>query len=186
MVDDAAELKALRASLNQPPAELPLESLFPIFVPASFFSLGNWPGPYEITGLPELGLTWSVLQPKQTMRYVDRDVQAYWEAQGLPWRERAVANLAGGDSWTHEFRRDGGQLYAVAMMHPDGAGPSRLLLREQLETVFPEGYLVALPEMSCGLALSAEASSAERDKIAGIVERCFSGARPLVRGMHEP
>jgi ribosome modulation factor len=39
------------------------------------------------------------------------------------------------------------------MMHPDGWGPSRLLLREELEKAFPEGYRAAIPEMSCGLAV---------------------------------
>lgn len=189
MTDEARELEALRAGLSLAPSDLPIEGLIPVFVPSSFFTLGNWPGPYELLAVPGLGLTWSVLQPEQTMRYVDREVQAHWESAELRWRERAMQNLrdlSGAEPWTHEFRRDDGSLYAVGMMHADGTGPSRLLLRDHLEEAFPEGYRIALPEMSCGLAISASAMSPERAKIDRIVAQCFqSGTRPLVANIHD-
>jgi hypothetical protein len=190
MSEEERELEALRESVQRAAPELPIADLIPIFVPSNFFALGNWPGPYEVLQVPGLGLTWAVLQPGQTMRYVDREVQAHWETQHIAWRDRALQNLrhrSGEQPWTHEFRQDGGALFAVGMMHPDGTGPSRLLLREALKQAFPAGYSVALPEMSCAVALSAHSSDAERAKIDAIVDQCFAGgARPLVRGMHDP
>ena len=166
-----------------------IADLFPVFVPASFFEPGNWPGPYESLGIPGLGLTWAVLQSHQTMIYIDHLVQKHWEGEGIPWRERAVENVQRQslpNIWTHEFPREDGSLFAVVMMHPDGVGPSRLLLRESLERLFPEGYLVALPEMSCGVAVSKTATGAELAKMKGVVDNCFqNGTRPLVPGMHE-
>jgi len=189
MSDELKQQETLRAGLKKAPSELEIADLFPLFVPTSFFELGNWPGPYETLGIPGLGLTWAVLQPDQTMRYVDHRVQRHWDAEGIPWRERAVANVerqSVPNVWTHEFRREDGSLFAVAMMHPDGVGPSRLLLRESLEREFPDGYLVALPEMSCGLVLSTPAMGPERAEIMGIVASCFrDGTRPLVPGMHD-
>jgi hypothetical protein len=123
------------------------------------------------------------------MRYVDREIEAYWDRERINWKERALENLkrVSDQLWTHEFRSDDGRLFAVAMMHPDGFGPSRLLLREPLAQQFPDGYLVALPEMSCGVTVSVSASRDERLKIDDLVVKCFEGGtRPLVRGVHEP
>ena len=190
MRDERDQLEVLREGLAKAPFELDIADLLPVFVPMSFFAQRNWPGPYESLQVPGLGLTWAVLQPEQTMRYVDRRVDAHWAGQGIPWRDRAVENIRRQSNqgvWTHEFRGEDGALFAVAMMHSDGLGPSRLLLRESLERLFPEGYVVALPEMSCGVALSAQAADADRSKIVDLVTTCFrDGTRPLVPGIHEP
>lgn len=185
---EGRELQALRQGLSIQPAGIPLADLRPVFVPASFFETGTWPGPYLQYELPGLALTWVVLQPEQTMRYVDASMVAYWESEGIAWRERALTNLlqsASDGLFTHEFRRDDGTLYAVGLMQDDGIGPSRLLAEAELEALFPGGYLVALPEMSCALALSAAVSERERRVIEELERRCFnSGTRPLVPGIH--
>ena len=172
------------------PSELEIEDVVPVFVPNSFFAAGNWPGPFEHLGIEGLGLTWSVLQPDQTMLYVNHTAASEWDSRAIAWRDRAIENIqrrSVPDIMTHAFRGDDGSLFAVAMMPPDGVGPSRLLLRESLERLFPRGYLVALPDMSCGIVLSTQATAAERAKIEGVVHRCYAGAtRPLVEGFHEP
>jgi hypothetical protein len=189
MGDELKQLDVLRAVLKKAPSQLDVADLFPIFVPMSFFASGNWPGPYETLQIPGLGLTWAVLQSGQAMRYVDHRVETHWDGEGIPWREKAIENVRrrSVDSvWTHEFRREDRSIFAVAMMHSDGFGPSRLVLREALEPLFPEGYLVALPEMSCGLVLSARATDEESAKIVGLATSCFqAGTRPLVSGMYE-
>ncbi|HWI61255.1 MAG TPA: hypothetical protein VNT75_05445, partial [Symbiobacteriaceae bacterium] len=119
------QLKALRAGLSASPDALPLTHLRPVFVPAAFMEAGNWPGPYELCDIPGLALTWAVLLPQQTMRYVSHETAAHWEANGTPWRERALQNLllsAGEQPFTHELRRDDSSVYAVIMMHEDGLG----------------------------------------------------------------
>jgi hypothetical protein len=178
----------LRASLDKDAAAMPLDELFPVLVPSSFFSLGNWPGPFALLALPGLAVTWAVLQAEQTMRYVDRRMEVYWDSRSIDWRARALENLRRTSverPWTHEFRRDEGPLFAVAMMHPDGIGPARLLLHEHLEAAFPEGYLVAVPERSCGLALSLQATDAERARLQEIAAHCHrDGTAPVLDGFH--
>jgi hypothetical protein len=181
-------LETLRESLGKAPPELPIEEVFPVLVPASFFSLGDWPGPFELLQIPELGLTWAVFEREQTMRYVDRDIQSYWESRGIKWRASAMENLRRTSDdrlWTHEFRSNSGKLFAVAMMHEDGIGPSRLLLHQSLEALFTEGYVVAVPERSCGLVLSTRATEAEQAKIHGVAATCYqNGTAPLLEGFH--
>jgi hypothetical protein len=187
---ETRQLETLRESLGKAPPELSIDEVFPVLVPASFFSLGNWPGPFELLQIPGLGLTWAVFQPQQTMRYVDRDIQVYWESRGIKWRATAMANLRRRSDdrlWTHEFRSDGGELFAVAMMHEDGIGPSRLLLHQRLEALLPEGYVVAVPERSCALVLSARATEAEQAKIHGVAVTCYqNGTAPVLEGFHPP
>ena len=173
------------------PETLNLDDLAPVLVPDSLFQAGEWPGPHELLDVPGLGVTWVILKPQQVKRWVDFDAQRYWDRQGVAWMDRAIQNLRkhseGSDLWTHEYRRDDGFVFAVAMMHPDGVGPSRILLKDQLDRAFPDGYLVAVPERTCALVLSARASDTEYSKIEGVVEECFRiGTLPTVPGLHEP
>ena len=170
-----------------------LPGLMPLFAPSLFFESGKWPGPHEIMELPGLGLTWSIEQPGQAMLYLDGSTAQGWAASGLDWREESMKNLirrSASQLATAEFWRGGMAkelCYALAFMHEDGYGPSRLLLEDSLRRVFPAGYAIALPEMSCGLAVSLQASAAEREKIEVLVETCFREAtRPLVAGIHDP
>lgn len=122
------------------------------------------------------------------MRYVDRRMEAHWDSQNIDWRTRALENLRRTPlehPWTHEFRRDDRRLFAVAMMHPDGIGPARLLLHGHLEAAFPEGYLVAVPERSCGFALSVRATDAEKAKLQDIAAACHrDGTAPVLDGFY--
>jgi len=122
------------------------------------------------------------------MLYVNHDTATYWEDCGIDWKARAMDNLnARSDRQfcTSVFPREDGTPFALVFMHDDGYGPSRLLLLDELRRHFPEGYEIALPEMSCGIALSLDATSRERAKIAGVVKQCFTaGTRPLIPGIH--
>jgi len=52
-------------------------------------------------------------------------------------------------------------------------GPSRLLLREALQQLFPEGYRVSVPEMSCGFAISRELEEREEATTKDVIAKCF-------------
>ena len=189
-MDAETQLRTICKGLDLTPDQLDIDSLVPLFVPSSFFAAGNWPGPYERLRAREIGLAWSVLLPDQSMRYVDHAVAQYWAGRGTDWKERALRNLAkfsGESPATHAFRRVTGEIYAVAMMHSDGIGPSRLLLRDQLASLFPLGYRVALPEMSCAFALSGDLDDDEKSRLRRLVEDCYqNGTRPLAVGMYTP
>ena len=189
-IDRETQLRTIRNGLDLLPEELEIDNLVPLFVPASFFAAGNWPGPYERLRAREIGLTWSVLLPNQTMRYVDHAVAQYWAEKGIDWKGVSVSNLAklsGETLATHDFRRATGEVYAVAMMHSDGVGPSRLLLRDQLASVFSQGYRVALPEMSSAFALSENLDDDEISRLQELIEECYqNGTRPLAVGVYDP
>jgi hypothetical protein len=190
LADLKAQLHAMCEGLNVPAAEVNVKDVVPVLVPASFFESGNWPGPFTKLRSREIALTWTVLMPQQTMRYVDFAMQQHWESKGLDWREQARQNLAERSQNSlglGQMRRTNGQVYAISCMFEDGMGPSRLLFRGTLKQMFPEGYQVAMPERSCGLAFSNTVSDEERKVLVKMMEDCFlKGTRPFVRGSFDP
>jgi hypothetical protein len=182
------QIKAMQASLELPPERVDVEDLRPILVPSSF-TRPEWPGPISLLRGQGLALTWAILQPAQTMLYVSRALASFWEQHQVPWRETAFNNLSASTEplWTHKFTRESGEPFAVAMQHPDGIGPSRLLLRQALDKAFPLGYEVAAPEMSCAFVLSTTATAEERHRITEAIHHCYvQGTRPLAAGLFAP
>jgi hypothetical protein len=189
-MDPKTQLHTMREGLKLAPEDLDINSLIPLFVPASFFTAGNWPGPYLRLRLQAIALAWAVMLPNQVVRYVDDAVAQYWGGKRIDWKRLAVHNLAslsGEAPGTHAFRRTNGEVYAIAMMQPDGIGPSRLLLHHQLASLFPRGYRVALPEMSCAFALTESLDNNEMSQLQELIERCHqNGTRPLAAGIYSP
>jgi hypothetical protein len=172
---------ALRFALARAPEDVDVDDVRPVLVPQSFLTLGNWPGPSATLRAPGLAMTWAVLTPAQTMLYVSHALASFWEQRAIDWRARAMQNLRREAPWTHTFSGGDGRLYGVAMMHADGLGPSRLLLRDQLARAFPEGYRVAAPERSCGVAFRSMLLPEEEARMRRLVTRCFTqGTNPLL------
>ena len=184
------QLSQMIQALHRPAEQSETANLLPIFVPASLFTRGDWPGPAARLRTPRLGLTWTVLQPDQTMQYVSFAMQRQWEEQGLDWKMQALRNLAGrtkGKPGLYEMRRASGDLYALAFMFQDGMGPSRLLFRGGLAERFPQGYRVALPEMSCGIAFARDLQGSDLGTVTAVIDHCYrKGNRPLVPGTYDP
>lgn len=172
------------------PEEIDTGNLAPVFAPSSFFVSGNWPGPHISLRTREIGLTWAVLFPEESMRYVDFRLAEYWDCHGVDWKSLSHAylkNHTGEELGTHKFCRPDGEIYGLAFMQPDGIGPSRLLLRDRLSAAFPGGYRVALPEMSCGIAFSVGLSENELANVHSVIENCYRrGTRPLAPGVYTP
>jgi hypothetical protein len=169
---------------------LDIEKVVPLFIPSSFTESGAWPGPYATLRAPGIALVWAVLLPDDGIRYVLHDMQRAWEAQGIDWKARALANLreiSPEPVGTGTLFRDDGETWLISLMHDDGLGPSRLLLTDQLERVFPKGYRVALPERSRGFAFASNLDLEDADTIDNLVQRCYwKGERPLSSGTFEP
>jgi hypothetical protein len=183
-MDIENRLRLMTAEMDTPPAQIDTRRLLPVFAPAGFFTTGKWCGPYAKLRTPSLGLTWAVLMPYAVMQYVNRQMQEHWDAQGLDWKRLAMRNLARETSdhpGARTLRRPGGKVYAIAFMFQDGLGTSRLLLRDGLIKMFPQGYRVALPERSCGFAFAADLTAEESRSVIGTVKDCFrQGTNPLV------
>jgi len=93
----------------------------------------------------------------------------------------------GSNPATHEKRDAKGVLHWVAMMQPDGLGSSRVLMADELKNIFPEGYSLAIPERSVGMALSANASAEERVGFIELVRKCQrEGTTPMVNRLFAP
>jgi hypothetical protein len=189
-MDVADQVRSLQTGLALQPEEMDIRKLFPLFAPASFFETGGWPGPFVLPAAKGVGITWGLDLGEGGRRYVDRTMGAHWQELGVDWKAAALTNLVHASSerlYTHGLTRTNGELFAVAMLHTDGWGPSRLLLTEELERLFPEGYRVAVPEMSCGLALSRKLEMSEEATVYDIVAKCYGeGNRPVARGIFDP
>src|ERR1039457_375005 len=93
-VEIQTQLPEMAGGMDVSPAELDTRELLPVLLPASFFAIGKWCGPFTRLRAGEIGLTWAVLIPGGSLRYVNRAIQAHWEEQGLDWKALAMANLA--------------------------------------------------------------------------------------------
>ena len=176
------QLDTMREDLKRPPAEIDRSLLFPILVPKEF-DRGDWPGPIERLAAIDVRLTWVVLGARQTMAYVNHETARFWNSSGIDWKAEAYRNLqqsSDAQPYTHHFLTENGRPYCVALMHDDGLGPSRLLVREFYSQLFPDGYSVAAPEMSCGLVFSTALNADEQRRVDELIRRCFEqGTRPL-------
>jgi len=185
-----SQMSQIMQGLGLQPEQIDTAHLLPIFVPASFFDSGNWPGPYTRLRAPDIGLTWAVLLPDQTMRYVDDDMLQYWELCRVDWKAIAMRNLddqTKGQPGVGQLQSDSGKLLALTFMFEDGLGPSRLLFRSKLTEQFPGGYRVAIPEMSCGVAFAKDLSGPNLAEIEDMISKCYqNGERPLAAGVYDP
>ena len=180
----------MRRGLDLPPREIDISRLLPTFVPSSYFATGNWLGPGVKLRTEDIALTWTVLLPGQELRYVSFEMVDYWESQDVDWKDLSMRNLAGVTAHRdgiHAMKRSDGSLSALVFLFEDGLGSSRLLFRATLAEQFPNGYQVALPEMSCGVAFAKGLQGPDLDKLHKLMALCCrNGTRPLVPGVFEP
>jgi hypothetical protein len=97
--------------------------------------------------------------------------------------ERTNSDPAG----VRQLRKATGELSSIAFMFQDGYGPSRLLFRVGLAERFPQGYRVAMPEMSCGFAFAKDLDGPDLDTTLNLIDRCYQkGTRPFSPVVYEP
>jgi hypothetical protein len=174
----SSELQQMMVDLKSPEG-FPITELRPVLIPSSIFELDHWIGPYHhFENLP-VSLTWAYMRPNQTMQYLNSATAVALEAKGCDWRSAALNALSGDvarQPWTHEWKNASGAVRAVALMHDDGVGPSRLCMLSRYDLLFPEGFTFFVPERSCAILLSNDAESIVRDRITSVVERCHRDA----------
>jgi hypothetical protein len=161
-----------------------LENLYPLIVPAEYVQSGVWNLPHSLLKATDLILTWVVLHEGQGMVYVTADQVAQWQRGGIKWSAVALENMrrdTGNNPATHKKRDENANLQWVAMMQPDGLGSSRVLMTDELEKLFPNGYSLAIPERSVGMALSASATPQYEASFREVVRNCHrNGTTPMV------
>jgi hypothetical protein len=131
-----------------------------------------------------------MLESNQAMLYVNHEQAKLFEASGINYHERAMVNLgSASNDWagTHQKKSPEGRIEYIAMMQPDGLGSSRLLLSEQIGSVFPEGYNLAIPERSVGIAISKHLAGEPLLNVQDVIRRCCErGTVPMLNGIYEP
>ena len=163
--------------------------LFPIIIPRRYNKDGRWVGPMVNLRHPDLAITWAELHEPRGMVYVNFKRQSEIEAEARNLHQEAMSNLretARESLFTHAKENDGGYSYVVAM-HEDGLGTSRLLLTEEWEAQFPDGYLIGIPVRSCGFIVPKMGSAEELVEAEEIVGNCYKdGDTAMLPGLHEP
>ncbi len=187
-VDIHTQLPEMAGDIDVSPVELDTRELLPVLLPASFFAGGKWRGPFTRLRAAEIGLTWAVLMPGGSLRYVSPSIQSHWEEQGLDWKALAMTNLARHTEQQpgpRMLRRVNREIFAVAFLYEDGLGPSRLLFRGTLSRFFPKGCRVAIPERSCGFAFATDLTPEERSQVEGVINHCYQhGTHPFAPGIY--
>jgi len=166
------------------------DAVRPVIVPTEYFERADFPAAHENLVAPDLARTWVELTECQTMVYVTRERAMAWDCAGVAWRTAAVSSMRNADRgavYTHEKRTARGDLAWVAMMHEDGLGSSRLLCRAELADVFPEGYWIALPDRSCGIAISRSLRGEALDEVRAMVSSMHRNATvPMLPDLRDP
>lgn len=164
--------------------------LLPLLVPGEFATTTGWPGPIVRLPLAEFALTWGLVPQPDHTTYVTHEMAARWERNGTKWRAHAAENLrrlAEEHPFSHRFVRADGTIHTVAMLFPGNLAMARLLVPGLLDEVFPAGYRVAIPERTCVVASTADASEMEREHAEKLVRECHdNGSEPISQQFFDP
>lgn len=167
-----------------------LGRVVPVFIPASYVESCGWPGPYELLPAKGIALAWAAPMGGDTSAYVLEATQREWESKGIDWRAHALENLKQLSKeclGAGALFRDNGETWLISLVHKDGLGPSRLLLTDQIERIFPRGYLVALPDRNRAFVFRSDLDPDERDIVDSLIEKTYRiSDRAMVAGVIEP
>lgn len=168
--------------------DLALSTLYPLFAPKAFAETG-WVGPIDALDVEGLDLTWGLVGEGGGLDYFTWAMVEECAAKSLDWRGIASENLgrlAETRPWSHEYKNDNGRMVFVTFLNEDGLGPSRLLVPGLLDQVFPQGYEVAVPELTCAVAVG-RVEGAEDPLAEEFIQSCFKdGTRPVSPKRYPP
>lgn len=159
-----------------------IDHIYPLIVPQSYYSPEAWDLPHHDLTATEFILTWVSFRGDEAMTYLSRAEYKQLNEMQSDWQRRSFENLrrlAKEDEYicTHFQQSElSKNLSFIVLMHKDGIGSSRILLSKELERLFPEGYFVAIPDRSCGIVISKEASPSELNEMKLLLKNIYSEA----------
>jgi hypothetical protein len=158
-----------------------MDDLLPVVIPTGIVVDNAWPGTFKRWN-EVLSVTWAhFTEPYNTVYLRKSEVQAL-EVRRVVFEQMALNNLRKRSSeqiWTH-VKEEAGEIHFVALLHEDGLGPSRLLLGDDLRRAFPNGFLFSVPERTCAIVFSKQASPAALESVRVVVSGCFQNGRERV------
>ena len=150
-----------------------LTRLQPLIVPAEYVGLASWDLPHARLPNPAFVVTW--VDFGEGLTYVTREQVAALDAADPHWPRRALDNVRQ-PKWFDRQRKVSatGTLEWMAFVNDeDTSSSSKVLLQWELSRIFPEGYLVGIPDRACGLVVSAQCT-----------EEALRQVRDLLAQMH--
>lgn len=166
---------------NPNPINTRTDNLLPVVIPTEIVTHSLWPGTFRRWS-DILAVTWAHFREPNTTTYLTKSEAQELEASRIPFAQHAMTNLwqrSRERIWTH-IKEEAGETHFVALLHEDGLGPSRLLLRDGLRQAFPEGFRFCVPERTCAIVFSRQASPAALDSVRTVVRSCFQDGREPV------
>jgi hypothetical protein len=159
-----------------------IDHLYPLIVPQSYYSNETWDLPHHDLTATQFILTWVSFRGDEAMTYLTRAEYKHLNETQSDWQRRSFENLrqlTKEDEYlcTHSQQSElSKNLSFIVFMHQDGIGSSRILLSKELEKLFPEGYFVAMPDRSCGVAISKDATQSELSEIKLLLKNIYTEA----------
>jgi hypothetical protein len=150
-----------------------LNRLQPLIVPAEYVGLAGWDLPHAPLPNPAFVLTW--VEFGEGLTYLTREEFDELEATAPQWSQRALDNVRQTE-WFHRQHKqnEAGALEWIAFVNDeDTSSSSKIMLQWELNSIFPEGYFVGIPDRACGLVVSAQCSG-----------KALAEVRDLVAQMH--
>jgi hypothetical protein len=151
-----------------------IKCLQPMIVPADYVQLNNWDLPHFPLPNPAFLLTW--VEFEEGLTYLTRDEYSELELTSLQWQQQTVDNVRQ-TQWFHQQSKksESGELEWIAFVNDeDTISSSKVLLQEELKRIFPQGYLIGIPDRACALVVSTQCTG---DALTQVQE--------LIAGMHD-
>src|SRR5688572_10681217 len=161
-----------------------IENLFPLIVPSSYLDTG-WDLPNQKFPIAEFILTWVEFEGSYSMTYLTEIEYRDINSSISNWQRRSFENLRNSGQYFHthsKVRDNADHLIYLSFLNEDGIGSSRILLNMELAKGFPNGYYLAFPDRSCGLAISKDITDEELKETQLLIGRMFKNATTPMTG----
>ncbi|RYU81827.1 hypothetical protein [Hymenobacter persicinus] len=153
-----------------------LNRLQPLIVPAAYVQLNGWDLPHS--PLPNLAFVVTWVEFEEGLTYLTREEFEELEATAPGWPQRALDNVRQ-TQWFHRQHKHGqaGELDWIAFLNDDDtSSSSKVLLQWELSRIFPEGYLVGIPDRACALVVSAHCTGDALTQVRELMAQMYATA----------
>jgi hypothetical protein len=168
------------------------DNIYPLIVPADYYSQNVWDLPHYPLSLKSLILTWVKFDSDFSMVYLSRKEYQELIKDDNNWQRKSFENLrlliGENENFFTNYKISDDQQYLswICFMNSDGIGSSRVLLAKELSKAFPNGYYISLPDRSCGLIISKDVNKEELNEIETMIKQMQKGATISISNILHP
>jgi len=153
-----------------------IDKIYPLIVPSGYYNKNVWDLPHHLFPNTNYILIWVFFGSERTMTYITKEVFAVLNHEHNNWQQRSFENLRNSlteeENFYSRYRESefDHSLSFLIFSNNDGIGSSRILFSHELEKAFPKGYMVGMPDRSCGLVISKAMNPADRNILEEIID----------------